>query len=723
GETADEKVNELVKHLGIAIGTIIVLLAFSLGTRESFIVAIAVPMTLGITLLFDLLCGYTINRVTLFALILALGLLVDDPIVDVENIYRHFRMRKEPPLEAALTAVDEVRPPTIYATLAVIVSFLPLFYISGMMGPYMAPMAFNVPIAMLMSLLVAFTVTPWASYYLLKPIYDEQDDGHGHDGGDDKAMRLYQRMIVPLIQNPSHGKRFLWLVLAAFIGASLLAVYRIVPLKLLPYDNKNELRLVIDMPRGSSLETTDALARDLERYLGRLNEVTDFESYIGTAAPMDFNGMVRHYYLRRGGHLAEIHVNLLPKQERKQQSHEIALRIRPDIEALASRHGARIKILETPPGPPVLSTFVAEVYGPLDASIAKLNQVTEQVRDQIAGIHGIKDIDDLVDEPEEELVYELDRTLAGHLGITQAAVTHTLQIALGDLKTGSLQIPSEHQPLQIKLRLAREDASSRESLLKLEVRGLNGQRVSLGDIGHLESRPRDAAIYHKNLKRLNYVTAEMIAATPVDAVLAWHDLEASHPLESGFSVDLAGEGEWKITVDVFRDLGLAFGAALLMIYVLLVAQTGSMSMPLIIMIAIPLTIIGIMPGFWLLNLLTTDIAGYANPVLFTATGMIGMIALAGIVVRNSIILIEFNERLRADGETREQAIIKAGATRLRPIFLTAAAAMAGSFVITLDPIFAGLAWSFIFGIFASTAFSLIVVPLVYFLLNHTKAST
>lgn len=717
GETADEKVNELVKHLAIAIATIIVLLAFSLGTREAFIVAIAVPMTLGITLLFDLICGYTINRVTLFALILALGLLVDDPIVDVENIYRHFRMRKEPPLEAALTAVDEVRPPTIYATLAVIVSFLPLFYISGMMGPYMAPMAFNVPIAMLMSLLVAFTVTPWASYYLLKPLYDQNDGVNHHDADDEKLMRIYRQIIGPLIQQPERGKKFLWLVLAAFIGASLLAVYRVVPLKLLPYDNKNELRLVIDMPRGNSLESTDALARELESYLGRMNEVTDFESYVGIAAPMDFNGMVRHYYLRRGGHLAEIHINLLAKHERQQQSHEIALRIRPDIEAIAARHGARIKILETPPGPPVLSTFVAEVYAPLDASIASLNRVTEQVRDRVADIPGIKDIDDLVDDPEEEWIYHLDRTLAGHMGIHQTDVTRTLQIALGELTIGTLQIPSEHQPLQIRLKMARKDASSQASLLKLEVRGVDGQRVSLGDIGRLERRQRDTTIYHKNLKRLNYVTAEMIAATPVDAVLAWHAIEEAKPMEKGFTVDLAGEGEWKITVDVFRDLGLAFGAALLMIYVLLVAQTGSMSMPLIIMIAIPLTIIGIMPGFWLLNLFTSDVAGYGNPVLFTATGMIGMIALAGIVVRNSIILIDFIERLRSDGVVLADAIVKAGATRLRPIFLTAAAAMSGSFIITLDPIFSGLAWSFIFGIFASTAFSLIVVPLVYFLLN------
>jgi len=721
GETANHKVNELVKHLFIAIATIIVLLALTLGPKESFIVALAVPMTLGVTLLFDLVFGYTINRVTLFALILSLGLLVDDPIVDVENIFRHFRLRQEPPLEAALTAVDEVRPPTIFATFAVIVSFLPLFFITGMMGPYMGPMAFNVPIAMLMSLLVAFTVTPWASYHLLKSEYGKADEAP-FDLKASWAYRLYDGTLGGLIRHPARAKWFLWGMLLAFAASAMLAVTRAVPLKLLPFDNKNELQLVIDMPRGNTLEDTDATARALGQYLAGVNEVTDFETYIGLASPMDFNGMVRHYYLRAGGHVGEIRINLLPKEQREQQSHQIALRIRPDIERIAREHGARVKIVETPPGPPVLSTFVAEVYAPLEADNDALATVTENVRSEIEKIPGVVDVDDLVDEPQTKLNFRLDQQKAALHGISVKDVAETLRVALGGGLAGTVHVATERQPLEISLRLPRPLRSSASDLLELRVKAADGQLVPLSELGQIQAEEVDRTIYHKNLKRLNYVTAEMVGRSPVEAVFDWWDIEEAKPLPPGYSVDLAGEGEWKITVDVFRDLGLAFGAALLMIYVLLVAQTGSLGLPLVIMVAIPLTIIGIMPGFWLLNLFTSPVGAYENPILFTATGMIGMIALAGIVVRNSIILIDFIERLREQGVELTEALIEAGATRLRPIFLTAGAAMFGSFVITLDPIFSGLAWSFIFGIFASTAFSLLVVPVVYFLLNRRGSS-
>jgi multidrug efflux pump subunit AcrB len=718
GATANHKVNELVKHLFIAIVTIIVLLAFALGPKEAFIVALAVPMTLGLTLLFDLVFGYTINRVTLFALILSLGLLVDDPIVDVENIFRHFKLKSgTDALDATLIAVDEVRPPTIFATFTVIVSFLPMFYITGMMGPYMAPMAFNVPVAMLVSLLVAFTVTPWASYHLLKNLYGTSE--HAFDLKSSGLYRFYRATLGPLLAAPGKGKFFLWLVLAAFVASALLAVYRIVPLKLLPFDNKNELQIVIDMPRGTTLEETDAAARDIGAYLARVNEVTDFETYVGQASPMDFNGMVRHYYLRAEPHQADIRINLLHKERREQQSHEIALRIRPDIERIAKAHGAKAKIVETPPGPPVLSTFVAEVYGPLDADYAELAKVTERVRDDIAGIEGIVDVDDYVDEPQAVLRYRLDREKAALHGITVAQVAETLRMALEGVSAGTVHAPRERQPLDIVVRLPRAARSSVPDLGTLRVRGLDGALVPLGEIGAATEEAADLTLYHKDLKRLNYVTAEMVGREPVEAVLDWGEIEEKKPLPAGYSVDLAGEGEWKITVDVFRDLGLAFGAALLMIYVLLVAQTGSLGLPLIIMVAIPLTVIGIMPGFWMLNAFFTEpVAGFGNPVLFTATAMIGMIALAGIVVRNSIILIDFIGKLRDQGETLIDALIEAGATRMRPIFLTAGAALFGSVVITLDPIFSGLAWSFIFGIFASTAFSLYVVPLVYFLLNR-----
>jgi multidrug efflux pump subunit AcrB len=717
GETADHKVNELVKHLFIAIATIIVLLAFALGPKESLIVALAVPMTLGVTLFCDLIFGYTINRVTLFALILSLGLLVDDPIVDVENIFRHFKLRREPPLEATLSAVNEVRPPTILATFAVIVSFLPMFFIPGMIGPYMRPMAFNVPVAMLMSLLVAFTVTPWASYHLLK---SEYGTGAALDSKPGVLYRFYHRTLRLLLE-PNRARLFLLIILAAFVASTLLAVFRIVPLKLMPFDNKNELHIVIDLPRGATLERTDAVARELGGFLARVNEVTDFESYVGEASPMDFNGLVRHYYLRREPHQAEIRINLLAKERREQQSHEIALRIRPDVERIARMNGARIKIVETPPGPPVLATFVAEVYGPLDADYADLARVTEAVRDDLASISGVVDVDDYVDEPQTVVRYRLDRAQAALHEITVARVAETLKTALQGAAAGTLHVPGERQPLEIVLRLARAARSGIADLETLRVRGAHGALVPLGEIGSVVEEPSGLTIYHKNLRRLNYVTAEVAGEEPVEAVLAWDRIIEQKPLPEGYSVDLAGEGEWKITLDVFRALGMAFGAALLMIYVLLVAQTGSLMLPLVIMVAIPLTMIGIMPGFWLLNLLFTEpVEGFANPILFTATAMVGMIALAGIVVRNSIILIDFIQRLREQGASLPDALIEAGATRMRPIFLTAAAALSGSVVITLDPIFSGLAWSFIFGIFASTAFSLYVVPVVYYLLNRAR---
>jgi multidrug efflux pump subunit AcrB len=578
--------------------------------------------------------------VTLFALILSLGLLVDDPIVDVENIYRHFKLQKEPPLEATLTAVDEVRPPTIFATFAVIVSFLPLYFITGMMGPYMGPMAFNVPIAMLMSLLVAFTVTPWASYHLLQSEYGKGDE-EPTEIKNTSSYRLYDRILGGLVRKPSRAKWFLWAMVFAMVGSSLMAVYRIVPLKLLPFDNKNELQLVLDLPRGATLEATDALARDLGRYLASVNEVTDYATYVGLASPMDFNGMVRHYYLRQGGWQGEIRINLLPKEKREQQSHQIALRIRPDIERIAKSHGAKAKIVETPAGPPVLSTFVAEVYGPLDRDYAELATVTQRVLADVEKIEGVRDADDLVDEPQKKLKFTLDRQKAAVHGVDVQQVAETLRLALGGNMAGTVRVPTERQPLEISVRLPRPERSNMADLLGLRVKANNGSLVPLAELGGFSETQADLTIYHKNLKRLNYVTSDTVGVSPVEVVFDWWDIEKAKPLPEGYSVDLAGEGEWKITVDVFRDLGLAFGAALLMIYVLLVAQTGSLGMPLVIMVAIPLTIIGIMPGFWVLNLFTSPVAGYANPILFTATGMIGMIALAGIVVRNSIILIDF----------------------------------------------------------------------------------
>jgi multidrug efflux pump subunit AcrB len=722
GETANHKVNELVKHLMIGVATIIVLLAIALGPREAFIVAIAVPMTLAVTLLLDLIFGYTINRVTLFALILSLGLLVDDPIVDVENIFRHFKLRREPPLEATITAVDEVRPPTILATFTVIVSFLPMFFITGMMGPYMAPMAFNVPVAMLLSLLVAFTVTPWASYHLLKKEYASGGEAP-FDIRRSRTFRVYRKVMEPLLARRGRGALFLAAVVAALAGSAALAVTRAVPLKMLPFDNKNELALIVDMPRGTTLEDTDAVVRKLGHYLSTVSEVTDYESYVGLASPIDFNGMVRHYYLRQGGHVADLRINLLPKERRAQQSHEIALRIRPEVEWIGKGTGANIKIVEAPPGPPVLSTIVAEVYGPLEARYDELVGVSKGIRADMEKTAGLVDVDDWSEAEHGKLRYRLDREKAALAGISVAEVAETLRLALSGMPGGLVHAQGERQPLGLTVQLPRELRSTPQDLGALRVRSRSGALVPLGEIGTVEETKGEKTIYHKNLQRLALVTGEMAGLSPVEAILDLKKGLAARPLPAGYQVDFAGEGEWQITVDVFRDLGIAFAAANVLIYVLLVAQTGSLGIPLVIMVAIPLTIIGIMPGFWLLNtLFTSPVAGYATPIFFTATGMIGMIALAGIVVRNSIILIDFIEHIRrhGDGASLLEAVIEAGATRFRPILLTAGAAMFGSVVITLDPIFSGLAWSFIFGIFASTAFSLVVVPLIYFLIHQRK---
>ncbi len=719
GETANDKVNELVEHLFVAIATVIVLLAIALGVREAFIVAIAVPMTLGVTLFCDLVFGYTINRVTLFALILSLGLLVDDPIVDVENIYRHFKLRKQPPLQAALTAVDEVRPPTIYATFTVIVSFLPMFYITGMMGPYMAPMAFNVPVAMLMSLLVAFTVTPWASYHLLKAEYGKPGE-KPYDIHESFIYYWYQKALGPLIASAGRARLFLGFIALLFFLSCLLVVFAI-PLKLLPFDNKNEMQLVIDMPRGTTLEETDAVARDLEDYLATVNEVTDFETYIGLGSPMDFNGLVRHYYLRHASYQGDIRINLVHKHEREYQSHEIALRIRPDIEAIAAKHGASVKIVEIPPGPPVLSTVVAEVYGPPGVAYDDLVQSTLRMRhDGFEKLDILVDVDDFVDEPQTRLNFHIDQAKAALHGITVAQISKTVASALGGSNVGLLHAEYERQPAPAVIRIQRPLRSHPEILASLRVRSADGQLIPLGELGHFAEEKVPVTRFHKNLKPVGYVIAEMAGHAPVEAVIALTRMFEENPLPQGYDFTLRGEGEWKITVDVFRDLGLAFAAALVMIYVLLVMQTDSLGMPIVIMMAIPLTVIGIMPGFWLLNLLPEPIQGYPNPVFFTATAMIGMIALAGIVVRNSIILIDFIQRLQAQGRTLAEALVEAGAVRLRPIFLTAGAAMFGSVVITLDPIFSGLAWSFIFGIFASTSFTLLVIPVVYYLLNRKQ---
>jgi len=713
GATANAKVDELLGHLALAIVTVIALIAFSLGWREGLIVAAAVPLTFALTLFVNMIAGYSVNRVTLFALVLVLGLVVDDPIVDVENVHRHFARRTRPPLDAVLFAINEVRPPIIVATLAVIVSFLPMLFITGMMGPYMRPMALNVPVAMAMSMVVAFTMTPWMAYLVLRSRYGHAEAGaEENEGG--AAATAYRRLLRALLERRS-ARRALWLGLAGLaVAAALLVVAGAVPLKMLPYDNKSELQVVVDLPESATLEATDAAVRDLERVLAAIPETTNVVSYVGVPSPLDFNGLVRRYNFRHAPNLADLRVNLVDKEERHQQSHAIGLALRAALDRVAERHDAKIAVVEMPPGPPVLATIVAEVRGTPTVSHETLVAAAHDLAERLAGEAGVVDVDVMSETPHQRLDFVLDKAKAALHGISTAEVVATVRTALGGDAVATVHDPHERQPLRLVVRLPRARRSGAAELGALRLRGRDGRLVPLGEIGRFVDAAEMQPIYHKDLERVVFVTAEIAGRPPADVVFAMGDSLEAAPLPSGTTADWAGEGEWKITIDVFRDLGIAFAAALVGIYVLLVIETGSLVLPLVVMLAIPLGLIGIAPGFWALNLLTgTTVGGFADPVWFTATGMIGMITLAGIVVRNAVLLIDFVRAARAAGTPLDDAIVESGVRRFRPIMLTAGTAMLGAWPITLDPIFAGLAWSLIFGLLASTAFTLIVVPVVY----------
>lgn len=772
GHTANEKVNELVEGLGVAIVIVIALLTLSLGWREAIIVAVAIPVVFGLTLAVNLMFGYTINRVTLFALILALGLLVDDPIVDVENIARHFEERKKASRRIVLEAVAEIRPPLISATLAVIVSFLPMFFITGMMGPYMSPMALNVPISMLMSMLVAFTITPWLCFHLLKGKASGRHDGgkageHSQNEETKSALhdiydpdlvkqsflyRFFRPIMVPMLKTRLRAIGFLFLMAGLTLAAAGMAATRSVPLKMLPFDNKNEFLMVLDLNEGTSLERTNAVVAEFEQALATVPEVTDFTSYVGIPGPIDFNGLVRHYYLRQSPNLAEIRVNLVGKKNRRQQSHGITLRLRDQFTELAAKHGALVRLVELPPGPPVLASVVAEVYGQPDSSYQDLLNSAAVVSNRLKAEPGLVEVDDSSEFPAQKIVFETDQEKAALAGVSVAEISATLRIALNGTGEDLVRVEGERHPLRINLRLPRELRSSEHEPGQLHVKSSSGSMIALAELGKWKTSRVDQTIYHKNLKRVVYVLAECAGRPPAECIV---DVQADQVSASqaaitepnskprsvgsrtyfengsglawsvpdGIDVVFSGEGEWKITLDVFRDLGLAFAAAMVMIYIILVAQTGSFALPIVVMMAIPLTVIGVMPGFWLLNSISSDIvSGYADPVYFTATAMIGMIALAGIVTRDSIILVDFIELAIRHGRPLFDAILESRVVRLRPILLTAGAALLSSLPITLDPIFSGLGWSLIFGLIASTAFTLFVIPVSYWLLKaeHKK---
>lgn len=788
GLTANDKVNELIEALGLAILIVLALLTLSLGWRAAFVVAVAIPVVFGLTLAVNLLFGYSINRVTLFALILSLGLLVDDPIVDVENIARHFEERKKATHEIVLQAVAEIRPPLISATLAVIVSFLPLFFITGMMGPYMAPMALNVPVSMMASMLVAFTITPWLSYVVLRRQYadgsgdtkgssqaasaasgsgDAEHGGHG-EVYDPELLRqtllykVFRPLMAPLLTSRSRAIIFLLIVAALTVAAVGMAAVRWVPLKMLPFDNKNELLLVLDFDEGTTLERASAAVQDFEAYLATVPEVTDYTSYVGTHSPIDFNGLVRHYYLRQAPHLAEIRVDLVGKHRRHLQSHALGLRLRNDLTRLAERHQARLKIVELPPGPPVLASIVAEVTGGPQHTYEDLLRAADAVRARFEREPGMVDVDDMREAAATKLVFTVDQEKAALAGVTVAEISDTIRLALSGWADETLRVARERQPLRLVVRLPRALRSSDVDLSRIHVRGSKGQLIALAELGRWSTTRVDQTIYHKDLQRITYVLGETAGRPPADCIIdLLADLQPQaqlreqpnvQPVGNGLvstktarpvagrtffangsgipwsvpediQVDFTGEGEWDITLDVFRDLGLAFGAAMIMIYIILVAQTGSFMIPIVVMLAIPLTVLGVMPGFYLLNaLFAGEVGGYPDPVFFTATGMIGMIALAGIVTRDAIILVDFIEQTRRRGRPMFDAIMESRVVRLRPILLTAGAAMLSSIPITLDPIFSGLGWSLIFGLFASTLFTLFVIPVAYWLVYARRSS-
>jgi multidrug efflux pump subunit AcrB len=722
GRTAANKSSTLIQSLLFAVITVVALLAVALGWREALIVAVAVPLSFAGALFSSYLLGYTLNRVTMFALIVSLGLIVDDPITNVDNIQRHIRESRGSPVTATLAATKEVLPPVLMSTLAIILSFTPLFFITGMMGPYMAPMAADVPLTVGFSTLLSLTVVPWLALLLLRGTAGHASGGGGTLPG--WLDRTYRATMAPLLD--SRGARWgLFGVITVLLMASLsLVVFRQVPVKMLPFDDKNELQLVVDLPEGTTLERTDIAVRDLERFLQRVPEVDSFVSYVGVASPLDFNGLVRHYFLRSAPHEATVRVTLTPKADRKMQSHPIALRLRNDLERIAERHDVSLKIVERPPGPPVLATVVAELSGAPDTSYATLLAEKDRLEGVFRSEEGIVEVDSSAIAPHDRLDLVVDRDVAGLHGVSPERVARTLRLALSGVETGQLHEPRERQPLPVRTILPEEKRSHRDDLGEVRLMSKDGSLVPLSELGEWVERPVDQPIMHKDLEQVVMIYADAVGRSPVTGVFDLQRLVDETGLREDVNIDWSSEGEWQITRRVFRDLGVAFGAALAGIYVLLVLQTYSFFLPLILMLAIPLTLLGILPGFWLLNAATSSSAGgYATPVFFTATSMIGVIALGGIVIRNSVVLLDFVMNERRRGASAREATLVAGSVRMRPILLTAMTTALGVWPITLDPIFSGLAWALIFGLVASTAFSLVVVPTAYYAFYGEKQST
>ncbi len=742
GETAAEKSNELLLHMGIAVFGVTLLILFFLGWRESIIVILAIPSTLALTLLLFYLYGYTLNRITLFALIFSIGILVDDAIVVVENIVRHLRLpanKRKPLLKIAIEAVNEVGNPTILATWAVIAAILPMAFVGGLMGPYMRPIPIGSSAAMIFSLLIAFTVTPWAAIRVLKkncsptecPI-DAEEEAEQEEAQDhapvDFFTRIYHRIMDPLLAHARWRLVFFASIIGLLLASCAMVYFGLVKVKMLPFDNKSEFQIILDMPEGAPLEATTQAAREMAAAVGREPEVINYQIYAGTASPYNFNGLVRHYYLRNSANLADIQINLLPKGERKAQSHEIAKRIRPEVAAIAKKYGAAAAVAEVPPGPPVLQTLVAEIYGQTDAQRSKL---AAKVKELLTDTEGVVDVDWYREAERLKTVIAVDKEKAALNGISEGEITQAVDLAVTGLAITLFHQPEDKEGINIVLELPRAERARVESILNIQLRsGLNptAPLVPLRELVRVTERPIDQPIYRKNLKPVIYVTGDVAGAaeSPAYAIFALNkklaELDgreyggeqkeiAIYNLKQpfcGLEPAIKWDGEWHITLEVFRDLGFAFCAVMILIYMLMVGWFKDYTVPLVVMAAIPFSLIGILPAHW----------GFG--AFFTATSMIGFMAGAGIVVRNSIILVDFIELRISHGLPLKEAVVEAGAIRFRPMLLTALAVVVGASVILADPIFQGLAISLMFGEIASLLISRMAVPVLYFMLRTRR---
>ena len=720
GETASEKANELIEHLLIATFSIVLLIAVTLGFRESLIVAVTIPVTLAIALFLSEMYGYSLNRVTLFALIFSIGILVDNSIVVLENIHRWFSMRKLPMEDAAVVATDEVGNPTILATFAVIVALLPMAFVTGLMGPYMRPIPINSSVAMFFSMLLAFILTPYLAVRWLK--HDEAHESPEALEREDEAragflVRLFNKIYMPLFN--SRAKRWIFLGFAGMllVVSVLLLVSRAVLVKMLPYDNKSELQVVLDMPEGTPLQETYRVAKQIADYIKNTNEVKNYVIYVGQPAPFDFNGLVRHYYLREAPNLAQVHINLIGKYDRKAQSHEIAERIRDEVAKIAKANGAKyVAVVEPPPGPPVLSPIVAEVYGPDHKGQL---EVANQIKKIFENTPGIIDVGIYDNYLQREFQIDIDREKAKRYGLSEDVIVKTVRIALAGHKVGLIHSSDDLHPVSIVVRLDEKYRGSIEDILSMKIPTPMGG-IPLNALVTVKPATTEHDIYRKNLQPVVYVIANVNdkLGSPVYPILDLWDKIKNIKTPDGKGVEellthqpeltdryyVKWDGEWQVTYETFRDMGIAFGVAIVVLYILLVGWFKSFKMPAVIMSPIPFTLVGIVPGHFLMG------------AFFTATSMIGFIALAGIILRNSILLVEFAEQKLKEGLPLEEALLEAGIVRTRPILLTAAAIVVGAFVIIFDPIFNGLAIALIFGTIASTLLTLVVVPVLYYMI-------